>query len=167
LEVHQIRQRNRHNRQRNTLCSNMIREQLRIEHDTRDIDAKTINNKKHIEGGYTDAESGFVGASLGVLRDHGCFDAQANHAAENAKEHERAAPESIHDPRTEEICRYAPSDPPTLENQLVASAETEGFVERWSLDVLVLVRIRSEGTYIIVNHQNSGRLSNKCEDNSH
>jgi hypothetical protein len=117
----------------------MIREQLAIKHHARDIDAKTVDYEKHIEGSDSDAQAGFVGARVGELRDHGCFETQHETAAGDAAEHEWAPPETVHDGGAEEIGGDGAGYPATLQDELVAGVETKVFVESWALGKLRLV----------------------------
>jgi hypothetical protein len=119
LQVHKIRERDSRHTQTNALGSNMIREQLRVKHHARDIHAHAIYREEEIEHGDSSAQRGFICGSLGIRGDDGGFDDQADAAATDAEEHQRFAPNAVHEEGADGVEDDADCDPAALEFELL------------------------------------------------
>lgn len=126
----------------------MIRKQFTIKHHPRYINPKTIHQQKNIKSSDSHRQAGFISAFLGVEGNHGGLDAQAHHAPRDPEDHEGFPPEPVHDQCAEEVGGDAAGDPACGEDQLVACAEAEGFVE---------------GGAVVVDYEDGGGLADEGE----
>ena len=87
LEVHQIRQRNDGDRQTDPLSADMVGKDLAVPNHTADVDTKAVDGEEEVEGDDTECEASAVltcGGAGGEGGDHGCFDDEADAAAEDS-----------------------------------------------------------------------------------
>jgi hypothetical protein len=113
----------------------VVREQLRVEDDTRNVDTDGVDQQEEISCRHAHAKAGFVGGLLGEGADHCGFENERDTAARNTGDEQRLATGPVHDQGTNEISEDAHRDPTALEDKLVQGIVAESGIDGWSIVV--------------------------------
>ena len=95
LKVDQVGDCNGGHGQADALCTHVVREELAVERNARDINTDGVHCQEYVESSHTHSETCLVRSFVGVFGDHGGFDDQTNCAACDTENHERTAADFV------------------------------------------------------------------------